>query len=725
MPHDDRDVASLALVRVHEERMLASTRRRLPVPVLLVSGALGAGKTTLLNHILQNKLNLRVTCLVNDLAALNIDADVLVQRDAAARMVRLSNGCACHTLVGDLEAGMWQVLQEVDGADRVDYVVIETSGVVADPSSIILSLERRFGKMTRARLDGVALLVDADVLFHELSMATVHPLPVDDQRGYNGDNEGGPSASEAAATMVREANAALWSALQYADIVLLNKLDLLGGGASTEAKRLRQLLERAAPWAQIIGSEHGKVPLQLLLNVEYARSVGSGGAPGHEAALVGDTGGSFTTALSTRAVAASRPPRPSPQPTSPTPALPFKVSTARAPTWVASAPGSHEASAHGFQTLEFSSDLPLRLAEFQDLIAASGHPERHRARVTAGATAGATGVATERASLETSLEASATSLTGVRTAHLGLLSRVRRIKGVVWFAECRTERWILHLSGRQRLHLEHAGPWTCRPKVQLVVIGQAWQADACRLRAALEAMCVIQSVADDPGTCLPCGRDGGEGGGGQSDAQNVVEAGARADCTGETDAGAIGVEADIVRAIVGADDRFELVAVTGESGGGACGVAIDGEPSQKRRRRLEAHGAGAALVHFQLVGASRLGVSRVALERTHGVDVDALNATFVEQLNANIDASWTGGWRPKPCLTGALILAEAQTGAIRDEHAPSRFTVRFAVGGHCRFAYLWPRVSEVADAVLTRAFAHLDLCGCDHGAVQQLGETGG
>ena len=160
MPHDDRDVASLALVRVHEERMLASTRRRLPVPVLLVSGALGAGKTTLLNHILQNKLNLRVTCLVNDLAALNIDADVLVQRDAAARMVRLSNGCACHTLVGDLEAGMWQVLQEVDGADRVDYVVIETSGVVADPSSIILSLERRFGKMTRARLDGVALLVD-------------------------------------------------------------------------------------------------------------------------------------------------------------------------------------------------------------------------------------------------------------------------------------------------------------------------------------------------------------------------------------------------------------------------------------------------------------------------------------------------------------------------------------------------------------------------------------
>ena len=153
-----------------------------------------------MNHILRNRLNLRVTCLVNDLAALNVDEALLLDRRSAHKTVALSDGCVCHALYEEfeVEAEVLKALQETDGAQRVDYFVIECSGV-ADPLPLVSMLERRFGKMTRARLDALVVVVDADLLGRQLQTggsASTASGSNDLVTNGGGDGASGAAASE-------------------------------------------------------------------------------------------------------------------------------------------------------------------------------------------------------------------------------------------------------------------------------------------------------------------------------------------------------------------------------------------------------------------------------------------------------------------------------------------------------------------------------------------------
>ncbi len=194
------------------------------MPVTIITGFLGSGKTTLLNHILSDRQGLKVAVLVNEFGDINIDSQLLVSIDEG--MVELSNGCICCTINEDLVEAVYKVLER---EDKVDYMVIETTGV-ADPLPIILTfLGTELRDMTR--LDSIVTMVDSE---------TFTPEHFD---------------SEAA-----------FKQITYADITILNKTDL---ASAEQILSVENYIKSVKEGARILHSEYGKVPLNLVLGVEY------------------------------------------------------------------------------------------------------------------------------------------------------------------------------------------------------------------------------------------------------------------------------------------------------------------------------------------------------------------------------------------------------------------------------------------------------------------------
>jgi len=194
------------------------------MPVTIITGFLGSGKTTLLNHILSNQQDLKVAVLVNEFGDINIDSQLLMSIDE--NMVELSNGCICCTINDGLVDAVYRVLER---GDRIDYLVIETTGV-ADPLPIMLTF---LGTELRdfTRLDSVLTTIDAE---------TFTPDCFD---------------SEAASKQII-----------YSDIILLNKTDLV---PEAKLSNLEQQLRQIKEGARIIRCQFGEVPLPLILDINY------------------------------------------------------------------------------------------------------------------------------------------------------------------------------------------------------------------------------------------------------------------------------------------------------------------------------------------------------------------------------------------------------------------------------------------------------------------------
>jgi G3E family GTPase len=215
----------LAATREEQRKSLAVTAEK-SIPLTLIGGFLGAGKTTVLNQLLSGDHGLRLAVIVNDFGSVNIDASLIRAEDN--EMISLDNGCVCCSSSGELGDALDRMTGLVDVPDAI---VIEASGV-ADPQSVA------YVAMTnpRVKLDGVVTVVDAETLQARAGDAHVGDL------------------------VTRQIGAA--------DVVLLNKTDLVSDGKRSE---VRDWIRTHVPEARIAESEYGRVPTAVVLGVGESR----------------------------------------------------------------------------------------------------------------------------------------------------------------------------------------------------------------------------------------------------------------------------------------------------------------------------------------------------------------------------------------------------------------------------------------------------------------------
>ncbi len=154
------------------------------IPVTLVTGFLGAGKSSFINRILEENPELRFGLVVNEFGDVNLESRIV---DAGKNEItELPNGCMCCVMRDDLIGTVASLLEK---KSDIGHILLEASGL-SDPVPIAAAfvLNDLDGRL---RFDAILCVVD-----------TVNYL----------------SSIEDFAVAVQQ--------LQYADFILLSKLDL-------------------------------------------------------------------------------------------------------------------------------------------------------------------------------------------------------------------------------------------------------------------------------------------------------------------------------------------------------------------------------------------------------------------------------------------------------------------------------------------------------------------
>ena len=221
------------------------------VPATVITGFLGAGKTTLIRHLIENAGGRRLALIINEFGDVGVDGSLVKGCGDEAcpddDIIELANGCICCTVADDFLPTMQRLL---DRDVPPDHIIIETSGL-ALPKPLVKAFQWPDIR-TRATVDGVIALVDADAL----------------AAGRFAHDEAGLAAGRAADPPLAHdsANEELFEdQLACADLVLLNKTDLVAPDGLVELEQ--QLGGEVRPGVRIVRTARGEIDPAILLGL--------------------------------------------------------------------------------------------------------------------------------------------------------------------------------------------------------------------------------------------------------------------------------------------------------------------------------------------------------------------------------------------------------------------------------------------------------------------------
>jgi G3E family GTPase len=186
------------------------------IPMQLVTGFLGSGKTTFLKHYLEKLSGSgRIGIIQNEFSEVNVDSQDLRQSNSGFEILEVNNGSVfCVCLLGSFVGSLAAFIDQV----HPDELIMEASGM-SDPLSIGQILQAPSLKQ-KVYLDRVWCLVDA------LNFSRISALQ----------------------TRVNHQ-------VRMADVVLVNKTDLLEGNNDELVERVKKI----NPFAEIVQTTFAKV----------------------------------------------------------------------------------------------------------------------------------------------------------------------------------------------------------------------------------------------------------------------------------------------------------------------------------------------------------------------------------------------------------------------------------------------------------------------------------